>query len=87
MSYMWSERLLASVSGAFVCDSHEGRVIFGADLDIAGRAMIMIMNDVRAFSSRAIGILVPERNMIFNGLMHIHAHMPRACTNHAVTRK
>ena len=24
LSYMWSERLLVSVGGMFVCDSHEG---------------------------------------------------------------
>ena len=30
-SYMWSERLLVSVSSVFVCDSHEGRVKFDAD--------------------------------------------------------
>ena len=28
---MWSERVLVSVSGVFVCDSHEGRVRFDAD--------------------------------------------------------
>ena len=31
LSYMWSERLLVSVSGVFVCDSHESRVRFDAD--------------------------------------------------------
>ena len=30
LSYMWSERLLVSVGGMFVCDSHEGRVRFDA---------------------------------------------------------
>ena len=28
---MWSERALVSVSGEFVCDSHEDRVRFDAD--------------------------------------------------------
>ena len=32
LSYiMWSERLLVSVGGLCVCDSHEGRVRFEAD--------------------------------------------------------
>ena len=31
LSYMWSERVLVSVSGVFVCDSHEDRVRFDAD--------------------------------------------------------
>ena len=31
LSYMWGERLLVSVGGLCVCDSHESRVRFKAD--------------------------------------------------------
>ena len=36
LSYMWGERLLVSVGGLCVCDSHEGRVRFKADLASLG---------------------------------------------------
>ena len=52
LSYMWSERLLVSVGGMFVCDSHEGRVRFdagSASLGSGERVSCGRGNDVRAF--------------------------------------
>ena len=45
LSYMWSEWVLVSVSGVFVCESHEGRVRFDADSQHRGHS-----DDVRALS-------------------------------------